>query len=229
MIFDDICVFELDFTLLFFREILNIFRCFSEYWKILKVSKSRNLCVRRRADLQKVHSQPGLEVGYVSRVSMRKKSFGIDCLQKSYSIIIVITTMIIYCVCFFCAFCDNRHSRRSEGWPHTLVRFTYVYLYIYIYVYHIWFNGPSMFGQRQVAGVLVNLDPKSPNAAWIQMQHAAAKGVFFSFDLLCLWILAPHTYLIAFGKPAGHREVAQREFDVQLLCVKASVCRSFCV
>jgi hypothetical protein len=43
-----------------------------------------------------------------------------------------------------------------------------------------------MFGQRQVAGVLVNLDPKSPNAAWIQMQHAAAKGVFFSFDLLCL-------------------------------------------
>ena len=132
MIFDDICVFELDFTLLLFREILNIFRCFSEYWKILKVSKSRNLCVRRRADLQKVHSQPGLEVGYVSRVSMRKKSFGIDCLQKSYSIIIVITTMIIYCVCFFCAFCDNRHSRRSEGWPHTLVRFTYVYLYIYI-------------------------------------------------------------------------------------------------
>ena len=87
MIFDDICVFELDVTLLFFREILNIFRCFSEYWKILKVSKSRNLCVRRRADLQKVHSQPGLEVGYVSRVSMRKKSFGIDCLQKSYSII----------------------------------------------------------------------------------------------------------------------------------------------
>ena len=134
MIFDDICVFELDFTLLLFREILNIFRCFSKYWKILKVSKSRNLCVRRRADLQKVHSQPGLEVGYVSRVSMRKKSFGIDCLQKSYSIIIVITTMIIYCVCFFCAFCDNRHSRRSEGWPHTLVRFTYVYLYIYMYI-----------------------------------------------------------------------------------------------
>ena len=31
MIFDDICVFELDVTLLFFREILNIFRCFSEY------------------------------------------------------------------------------------------------------------------------------------------------------------------------------------------------------
>ena len=36
-------------------------------------------------------------------------------------------------------------------------------------------------------------------------------------------------YLIAFGKPAGHREVAPREFDVQLLCVKVSVCRSFCV
>ena len=118
MIFDDICVFELDVTLLFFREILNIFRCFSEYWKILKVSKSRNLCVRRRADLQKVHSQPGLEVGYVSRVSMRKKSFGIDCLQRVtvlfiiiviiiviiIIIIIIITTiitMIIYCVWFF--------------------------------------------------------------------------------------------------------------------------------
>ena len=49
---------------------------------------------------------------------------------------------------------------------HTIIR-TYVWLSIFVCAFC--FNGPWSHGARQVAGVLVNLDPKSPNATWIQI------------------------------------------------------------